>query len=490
MKQLLDKANQSVDQLAKFVQDRYYPAYHIAARAGWINDPNGLICINGQYHAFFQHYPFDAIWGPMHWGHVVSDDMVHWQHLPVALAPSEDYDIDGCFSGSAVDDNGVLSLIYTGHVWLKEAGDDSAIRQVQCLATSKDGINFEKHGIILTPPEGIMHFRDPKVWRQDNQWFMVVGARTQQNVGQVLLYHSPDLRHWHFDQILAEVQDPNVYMMECPDFFPLGDKYVLMFSPQGMQPKGYLYRNRFQAGYLIGDWRPGAKFNVEQQFTELDFGHDFYAPQSFLASDKRRIVIAWMDMWESVMPSQADKWSGALTLPRELTLTKDNRLRVKPIDELKSLRGEQQSWFNLQLKNSKQDLNLASKQCELIVTIDLQKTDAERAGFALAAAKDGSESTWLYVDNQAGRLVLDRANSGEGVAGYRSIPLPKGQILTLTIFVDHSSVEVFVNDGEAAITSRIYPCHEERTIYLFAENGSLDIKQMDYWYLHNMLTKK
>lgn len=486
MKALVAKGNEVVEALTTHVKSRYYPAYHIAAKAGWINDPNGLVYFNGQYHAFFQHYPYNENWGPMHWGHVVSDDLVHWQHLPIALAPSEDYDKDGCFSGSAVDDNGTLALIYTGHVWLKSPGDDSAIREVQCLAISHDGINFEKQGVVLTPPEGIMHFRDPKVWRQDGRWFMVVGARDKQDVGQVLLYSSADLRQWQFEQVLAKTNDPDVFMMECPDFFPLGDKFVLMFSPQGMKAKGYQYRNRFQSGYLVGDWQPGAPFNIVREFTEMDNGHDFYAPQSLLAKDGRRVAIGWMDMWESAMPSKADKWAGALTLPRELILTADNKVLSQPIIELKSLRGEQVTLTNQLLKSSRQDLNLDSHQCELIVSIDLTKTNAERSGLVLAAAKDGSEGTLLYVDNQAGRLVLDRSLSGEGVQGYRSIALPQGEKLTLHIFVDHSSIEVFVNDNQAVMTSRIYPTHDIRTIALFAENGELCVENINYWSLNNM----
>ncbi|WP_392559930.1 glycoside hydrolase family 32 protein [Orbus mooreae] len=486
MKALLAKGNQAVDELVKQVKDRYYPAYHIAARAGWINDPNGLVYFNGKYHAFFQHYPYNENWGPMHWGHVVSDDMVHWQHLPIALAPSEAYDKDGCFSGSAVDDNGVLALIYTGHVWLKQPGDDSAVREVQCLAISHDGVNFEKQGVVLTPPEGIMHFRDPKVWKQDGRWFMVVGARDAKDVGQVLLYSSHDLRKWDFEQVLAKTNDPDVYMMECPDFFPLGDSYVLMFSPQGMKAKGYQYRNRFQSGYLIGKWQPGSPFNITHEFVEFDNGHDFYAPQSFVAADGRRVLIAWMDMWESAMPSKADKWAGLLGLPRETILTKEGKIALLPIKELASLRKEQTSLASINLTSVQQDLNLSSLQCELEVDIDLTKTTAERAGLKLAASKDGKEGVWLYVDNQANRLVLDRTFAGEGVSGYRSVPLPTNNSLKLHIFVDHSSIEVFVNNGEYSFSSRIYPTNSDRTIHLFAENGALAVNKIEYWSLLNM----
>lgn len=167
-------------------------------------------------------------------------------------------------------------------------------------------------------------------------------------------------------------------------------------------------------------------------------------------------------------------------------LSKDNQVLMKPLDDITLLRVEPKTLLNLQLKSGQQDLKLNSLQCELIVQIDMTKTMAERAGLALAASPDGKESTLLYIDNQAKRLILDRAKSGEGVQGYRSIPLPQGDSLTLHIFIDHSSVEVFVNQGEAALTSRIYPTGDERTIYLFAENGELAIKQINYWYLENM----
>jgi len=254
-----------------------------------------------------------------------------------------------------------------------------------------------------------------------------------------------------------------------------------MFSPQGMKAKGYQYRNRFQSGYLVGDWQPGSPFKIIQEFTEMDNGHDFYAPQSLITKEGRRVAIGWMDMWESPMPSKADKWAGALTLPRELTLSTDNKVLSKPVREIESLRGEVKEFSHLQLKNDKQDLQIASKQCELIVKIDLSKTSAERAGLALAASKDGNESTLVYVDNQAKRLVLDRARSGEGVQGYRSIALPAGNELTLRIFIDHSSIEIFVNDDKAVLTSRIYPTHDERTIHLFAENGDLIVNDIKYW---------
>ncbi|EGL4758020.1 glycoside hydrolase family 32 protein, partial [Escherichia coli] len=331
--------------LAKLHERRgntFYPHFHLAPPAGWMNDPNGLIWFNDRYHAFYQHHPMSEHWGPMHWGHATSDDMIHWQHEPIALAPGDENDKDGCFSGSAVDDNGVLSLIYTGHVWLDGAGNDDAIREVQCLATSRDGIHFEKQGVILTPPEGIMHFRDPKVWREADTWWMVVGAKDPGNTGQILLYRGSSLREWTFDRVLAHADAGESYMWECPDFFSLGDQHYLMFSPQGMNAEGYSYRNRFQSGVIPGMWSPGRLFAQSGHFTELDNGHDFYAPQSFVAKDGRRIVIGWMDMWESPMPSKREGWAGCMTLARELSES-NGKLLQRPVHEAESLRQQHQS---------------------------------------------------------------------------------------------------------------------------------------------------
>jgi beta-fructofuranosidase len=483
MKTLLEHANTAQTKLAEGVNQRYKPAYHITPPAGWMNDPNGLIYFNGQYHVFYQHHPYSENWGPMHWGHAVSDDLIRWRHCPIALAPDQSYDRDGCFSGSAVVNNNELWLIYTGHQWLNAPGDDSAIREVQCLATSIDGIHFEKQGPILSPPEGIMHFRDPKVWRQDEQWWMVVGARDAQDIGQALLYRSTDLQQWQFVEIAAKAALGEGYMWECPDLFTLNGKSVLIYSPQGIEANGYRYRNRFQSGYIIGRQSDDAFFNAERPFQEMDAGHDFYAPQSFEAADGRRLIFGWMDMWESPMPSKQDGWAGALTLPRELTLDGRQRLLMNPIKELTQLRREQSQFSLTTLTDDRRSLDLQAIQSEIIVTLNLKNSNAERYGLALAAASDGSEATLLYVDNQSKRLVLDRSRSGLALKGYRSIELPKGDLLTLRIFIDHSSIEVFVNHGEACFSSRIYPQNKDYNVNLFAENGRAEFTEVTYWRL-------
>ena len=166
MKEQLERAEAGVAKLLEGRSDRWYPLFHIAAKAGWINDPNGLSYFNGRYHVYFQHHPFGTQWGPMHWGHVSSEDMVTWRREPIAMAPSIEADRDGVFSGSAVvsDDNQLVAY-YTGHRWRNGVNEDEGNLQVQCMAVSDDGITFEKTGVIVECPEGLLHFRDPKVWR-------------------------------------------------------------------------------------------------------------------------------------------------------------------------------------------------------------------------------------------------------------------------------------------------------------------------------------
>lgn len=413
---------------------------------------------------------------PMHWGHARSRDLVHWQHLPIALAPQAPEDKEGCFSGSAVVDGDTLALIYTGHKFHGDPGDDDNLYQVQCLATSRDGIHFTRQGMIINTPPGLHHFRDPKVWREGDNWYMVVGARVGDQ-GQVRLYRSNDLRQWHDEGILDQAEEHMGYMWECPDFFPLGDKYVLMFSPQGLVAEGYQNRNLFQSGYLVGDWRPGQRFVRESHFRELDHGHDFYAPQSFTTPDGRRIIIGWLDMWQSPMPEQQDGWSGMLSLPRELTLSDDNRVLMRPAKEVETLRGSELSWPVSVLKD--QQIMVLEKAAALEVSLhwDCANSSAEQYGLSLG------EGLRIYVDAQMQRLVVERHYPQYALCGTRSVPIDLRQLLKLRLFFDSSSVEVFVNEGQACLSSRIYPDDDHREIALFAWGGTAELTQASSWQL-------
>ena len=248
------------------VADLHRPRYHFLPPDGWTNDPNGVIQWEGRYHLFYQHNPHGPFWDTIHWGHAVSRDLVHWEDLPVALTPSPSGpDKDGCFSGCAVDDNGVPTLLYTGFADAK---------QTQCLATSHDGLlTWEKFGgnpVLATPPGGVrpLDFRDPWVWREGDAWYMVlVSGLTSSGGGVALLYRSADLRHWErLPHLLTGEVETTGEVWECPNFFPLGDKHVLIVS---VWPKHSVH-------YFVGAFADG-RFSPETHGV-LDPDGSFYAP--------------------------------------------------------------------------------------------------------------------------------------------------------------------------------------------------------------------
>jgi len=481
----LQQAGEALQTAKEKINDRYRLGYHIMAPANWINDPNGLIQYKGEYHVFYQHHPYDENWGPMHWGHVKSKDLVHWEHLPIALAPTEDYEKDGCFSGSAVDDNGVLTLIYTGNIFIDREKD--ILDQSQCIATSTDGIHFTKetvNPVILNHPhEGSGHFRDPKVWKHNDYWYMVLGTRKEE-IGKVVLYKSKDLRQWEYLGVLAESDGTLGYMWECPDFFELDGKYVLLLSPQGIEAKGDLYNNLFQTGYLVGDYNYETNKFVHDSFTELDNGHDFYAVQTFLDDKGRRIAFGWMDMWESNMPTKEDGWCGALTLPRELTLGENNKILMNPVEELTLLRNSEHNVCTNQAITGRYLAETKNDLAEIKVEFDLTKTTAKSIGLKIRGANQEETAVMYHIENQ--KLILDCTKSGKEEDGIRRTMLEANQVLSLRVFIDRSSIEVFANDGQAVMTSRIYPTEERLGIELFAENGDAQVMDFTFWNLKDI----
>ncbi|CAK9885904.1 MAG: Sucrose-6-phosphate hydrolase [Candidatus Erwinia impunctatus] len=476
MKFTLAAAELELAQRMKTVGKRWYPRFHLAGRAGWINDPNGLIFHDGWYHAFYQHHPYGTAWGPMHWGHARSKDMLHWEQLPVALTPEGAEDKNGCFSGSAVIYDGKMALIYTGNKFEGDSTSDDDLYQVQCLATSNDGIHFDRHGIIIDTPPGVHHFRDPKVWQEGDRWYMVVGV-SKAGVGHIHLYSSSDLKEWQDEGILAAAPDSQMgFMWECPDFFRLGDKYVLVFSPQGLARDGYDYVNLYQSGYIIGSWSPGKPFQQETPFIEMDLGDSFYAPQTFLAEDGRRILIGWMVMWDSYLPESRDGWAGQLTLPRELSLNdRQDRLVQRPIRELSSLY-QNSHHHHYTLKNQQTVVCSMCQHEDIVVRLSTQAA-AEEYGLSLG------EGLRVYIDSQAKRVVVERNYAEYGLVGKRSVPLPDSEHTELRLIIDNSSLELFVNQGESVVSTRFYPdesisAHELRA-FAWGGTAQLDIERKE-----------
>lgn len=318
--------------------ERYRLGYHLMPASGWMNDPNGFSYYNGYYHLFYQYYPYAAEWGPMHWGHARSKDLIHWETLPVALVPTRPQ--DGCFSGSAVAFDDRLWLIYTGNHVIDKEKDIN--RQDQNLAYSADGIHFEKYDgnpILAEAPSdnNPADFRDPKVWQEDDGFRMVVGSRDKDGLGRVLLYSSKDLKQWDYVGAIAgaESVEHEGFMWECPDFFRLNGQDVLLLSPQGIEATDEKFINQHNTGYFVGNYLEDEKRFEHGEFVELDNGHDLYATQTMVTPDGRRVMVAWMNAWDSPMTESADGWCGAITLPRELTI-RNNHLYQSPVAEVRS----------------------------------------------------------------------------------------------------------------------------------------------------------
>lgn len=449
---------------------RYRLNYHLMAKSGWINDPNGLSYFKGYYHIFYQYYPYDSEWGPMHWGHARSKDLVHWETLPVALTPGESE--DGCFSGSAIEYDGKLWLIYTGHHYT-DPTDQEQFYEDQNLAYSTDGIHFKKYEgnpVLRTPIGNTKHFRDPKVWQDSDNFYMVLGSQKENGLGRALLYRSKNLIDWEFISVLSQAIDCDRegFMWECPDFFRLNGEDVLLMSPQGVQEDGDKYRNLNQTGYLLGQLDDNNGVFHRGKFFEIDNGHDFYATQTLLTSDGRRVMIAWMNAWDSPMYEKEDGWAGALTLPRELVI-RDGRLCQLPIKELKTLR--EKILFDGKLEK---DVPYTLEDSSEII-IDAQHINSGQ----FLSLFDGSNSLKISVDRDGDRIILNRTTTD----GERVAHMSLSDSLSLHIYVDSSSVEIFVNQGSVTFTERMYwqdkinlrllaDCDNQSRIYQLERNAN------------------
>jgi len=484
----LKKADEAVFKIIEAVKKApSRQKYHFMPPAYWMNDPNGLIYFKDTYHLFYQFNPYSPEWGPMHWGHATSKDLLHWQHQPIALAPSEIYDLHergGCFSGSAVDDNGTLSLMFTAATM---SGDSYV--QTQCLATSKDAIHFYKYegNPLVKKPNWLdsEDFRDPKVFKHDYIWYMVVGARNHDH-GQALLYRSNDLIKWEFFSVLAESRGELGYMWECPDFFEIGGKYVLFISPIGIGER--------KTVYLIGDmdFKTG-KFNYHS-IGEVDWGFDFYAPQTLVDDKNRRITFGWanswdwMPWWKGFGPTYKDNWCGALSLPRKIELIGENRLKFTPIEEIKELRKDKMH-YEQKLLNDGELFEIKAGDgisCELIIDIDLKSTTASSVEIALRASKEYETLVTLNIKN--GTMTFDRNRSDDRSEGKRHCTLLSASkdSLRLHIFMDTCSIEIFTDDGATAFSSNIFPKKESNGIYIRSKGGKAFINQADTWGLKSV----
>ena len=297
------------------------PAFHVTPTTGWCNDPNGFSRFGEEYHLFYQYYPYENKWGPMHWGHCRTKDFIKWEELPCALAPDMEYDGQGCFSGTAVEHEGKHILMYTS-VLEKDLEDGThMVRQTQSIAIG-DGENYEKvaENPVITAdclPEGSspVDFRDPKIWKEDGRFYALIGSKAEDGSGQLALFTSEDALHWNYEKMIDQCKNRYGKMWECPDFFALDGCQVLIVSPQFMRAEGLEFHNGNNSIYFTGDYEKETMTYTRGDARQVDYGMDFYAPQTVETTDGRRVMIAWLQSWDNFMTPEDMDWTGLMTIP-------------------------------------------------------------------------------------------------------------------------------------------------------------------------------
>jgi fructan beta-fructosidase len=490
-----------------YYTEKYRPQFHFTPEANWMNDPNGMVYYEGEYHLFYQYYPDSTVWGPMHWGHAVSTDLVHWEHLPIALFPDEHGYI---FSGSAVvdwnntsvlgkDGQPPLIAIFTYHEPKGEKAGKIDF-QTQGIAYSNDkGRTWTKYGEPVLKNPGIRDFRDPKVsWYEDSKkWIMTLAAQDH-----IEFYSSPNLIDWKRESGFGKELGAHGGVWECPDLFQMTVKgtnekqWVLLVSINPGGPNG-----GSATQYFIGDF-DGSSFTTNQTETKwIDYGRDNYAGVTWSdipESDGRKLFLGWMSNWSYATVVPTEKWRSAMTIPRELILEKlENNyvLASVPVDELKTLRNEEIA-FQAQIISGKVEMDtkqLQINRSEMVFQFQLSNNSQfglpEEFGIALSNEKDENFIIG-YVPNQH-EFYTDRSNAGDNTfsdnfAGKHTAKYKAGEIMEIRLFVDEASVEVFVDNGKLVMTEIIFPTTPYNQIRLFSTNGSIKLNGAEIWSLKSV----
>lgn len=465
--------------------DPHRPAFHYLPARNWMNDPNGLIQWRGQYHLFYQYNPHGAFHGSIHWGHAVSDDLVRWTELPVALAPTPGGpDAEGCWSGCAVDDQGVPTFVYTG-----------VQPQTVCLATSGDDLlTWQKHPanpVIGGPPaefavpsEG--HFRDPYVWGMGGQWHMVIGSKAAGQGGVVLRYRSDDLVTWDYRGVLlrGDLRQTEPFwtgaMWECPNFFPLDGQHVLVLSVQS--DTGELLYPAYYAGRLDGE-----RFTPAVQRI-LVHGSSFYAPQVLRLSDGRTVMWGWLKEGRPEAEAQAAGWSGVMSLPIALTWLPEGAVGLAPVAELQALRRRHWHWDHLTLGPGVSGLLSAVAGDCLEIEAVFEPDAGARFALELRCTAQGQAQARIVYEAALERLSVEPGPSVPStVASSERYAAPLGPDtngrVRLHVFLDRSVVEVFAN-GHTCLAARHYPARAEgQGLDLVCAAGRVRLISLDIWTL-------
>jgi beta-fructofuranosidase len=447
----IEKALKYIKENKHKVNEEFRMKFHAMPEIGWMNDPNGLAFFKGQYHIFYQHYPYNSVWGSMHWGHIISNDMVKYEYAPIALAPDQS-DESGCYSGGAIIRDEKLHLFYTKHL-----EKDGKIIETQGLAISEDGIFFNKvnkpiiDSELLGDNALISDTRDPVPYYHNGKYYLIIGTKDRNDKGKFIICESEDLKTYKYHDT---IEHENLFgnMAECPDLIDFDDANVLLYSKISYNKT--LEKNENFSQYIIGDFNFENKTYDFHKCRDIDSGYHFYAPQTLKDDKDRIIMIAWMEMWgrQSVTHELGHNWQGSCTFPRVLTL-KDNILYQWPIEEITNYYGALQKITNHQI---------FPKQADLFI-------DQTEESFSLKFCNMMTENEYFEVGFDGEKVYIDGSNLTRDAFGKKCSQY-EYESVSLRILVDTSSFEIFVNNGKEAFTARVYI---NRNNYILSSYGSV-----------------
>lgn len=485
---------------AQTTPEQHRPLFHFSPATKWTNDPNGMVYYKGEYHLFYQHYPEASVWGPMHWGHAISKDLIHWEHMPVAIYPDS---LGYIFSGSAVADvqntsgfgkkggETPLVAIYTYHDPVGEKAKRNDF-QTQGIAYSLDKgrtwVKYAGNPVVKNP--GIRDFRDPKVfWHAaTKQWIMLLAA-----VDKIQFYASKNLKEWRKAGEFGKGIGAHGGVWECPDMFPMKvvgkneTKWVLVVSLNPGAPNG-----GSGTQYFVGhfDGKTFKNDNPDDKILWVDYGKDNYAGVTWSNNpDGRRLSIGWMSNWQYANTVPTTVWRNAMTIPRELGLhatSEGLRLFQKPVRETKILRGVSSNIPASVISDFK-NIDNQSVTKEIEISFDLNKTTAKTFGIVLSNMKN--EKVEIGYDVASKQFYIDRTERGKkdfskDYAVKQFAPrLSQSNTVKMHLLIDVASVELFADEGSIVLTSIFFPNEDFKTAKIFAQNGSTRLLKGEVWTL-------
>ncbi|MFA9392743.1 MAG: glycoside hydrolase family 32 protein [Prolixibacteraceae bacterium] len=483
-----------------YYTEQHRPQFHFTPEANWMNDPNGMVYFEGEYHLFYQYYPDSTVWGPMHWGHAISTDLIHWEHLPIALFP----DSAGCiFSGSAVVDHNNTSglgtdglapmiAIFTYHDFVGEKAGTTTF-QNQGIAYSTDkGRTWKKYGEPVLKNPGIKDFRDPKVmWHSDTEkWIMTLAVQDH-----IEFYSSPNLIDWKRESGFGKELGAHGGVWECPDLIQMNvegsdqKEWVLLVSINPGGPNG-----GSATQYFVGDF-DGQKFTTSQKAIKwIDYGADNYAGVTWSnvpEKDGRTLFMGWMSNWWYAQVVPTEKWRSAMTFPRELVLSAGKIIKSVPVKELELLRNRNTSITNKHITdnfNLTQEVPFDLSLSELNMTLIPEENTSS---IKLILSNSLDEKIEIELNLRKNELSVDRTKSGktdfsERFYAKHVAPIVIEEKIKLQVLLDVASIEIFYNDGECVMTDIFFPTQPFNQIELVSTGAGLTIENASVYQLNSI----